>query len=1143
MEADWAETARLTVPGVATAQQPNHPTAFAFDPVQELLWTGNEAGRITAWFGPELQQYISYKAHLNTAPRGQPSDAHVKQLLFCDKGIISISPKSVHLASRKGLAQWHISDKSMVDLRCMSFTGRRTDELVVAGCQKQLYRIDVDKGTVTEIFEPPTPIPFTLMKRAKEYICAASHDGSVHMLDLKTLAITNRWKPYPAQVNDIDARGDYLLTCGWAPRHYAGLALEPLVRVYDLKNHRPLSPIAFHAGAAFVRMHPLLTSTCIIVSQTGAIQSIDVQNPDSPTIRYMQTYEASLTGLEVMPSGKGFGLSDSNCQITLWGSPTKMQYADFAQPTEFADAVLPAQDLQWSPETPLSMIGMPYYREMLFSGWAYNPVHEVGAPPPKIDPDILNNLRSFEFGAHAPNPRKARRYQVEDTRKLREAQPMLVAPKFLSEKTKDDGTEGEMERRLSEDIGKSLNDLTANGRSKTDIPVWYHNVEIKYSKFGVDDFDFGYYNKTKYSGLETHIANSYANPLLQLFRFTPVVRNMALHHVAKGCRLQTCLLCELGFLVDMLEKAGGQNCQATNFFKALGKHSVARQLKILEEGMSNTPLTVMVQNLSRFLLQKMQENYRAMEHDINDFNIAFGTQGFTKRQCQHCQMFGDAQNTILYTHELVYPPRAARQPGRANTLTFSQVLKASVEHSGQQRGWCSNCQGYKILNSRLEVTGVPAVLTLNAATHSSEAKQAWATPGFLPKEVGIIVNRGQFYCYEGQDLQTHLRRQVYNIVVYELVGVVADVTSGQTQKSHLVSTIDASVTGNEGEQPDNWHVFNDFLVRKIERGDALSFDPRWKLPSVITYQVKSLSRKLDNSWKRSLNTNVLYDSVVQPAFTEDYKMRPMCQGDRIPDTSTHCAIDAEFVRLLREEIDMGADGSRTINRPSRLGLARVSVLRGDEPGLGVPFIDDYIAIDEPVDDYLTQFSGLREGDLSEGHSPFYLVNLKGVYMKLWVMLNLGCIFIGHGLSSDFRIINMYVPEGQLLDTQTLFSLGSRARRKLSLRFLAWAILNEDIQHNTTEGHDSIEDAHTALKLWRKYCEFVDAGILEAKIDEIFNLGRRFDFKVPADKDAVRRRPQTPTAGGSAPGTPVRLPTSAARNGLLTATPDHGSPLR
>ena len=82
-----------------------------------------------------------------------------------------------------------------------------------------------------------------------------------------------------------------------------------------------------------------------------------------------------------------------------------------------------------------------------------------------------------------------------------------------------------------------------------------------------------FFNKTQYAGLETHIANSYTNPLLQLFKFTPLVRNLALSHAAGACLVETCLLCELGFLFDMLEKAEGQSCQATNFLKTLSNIS------------------------------------------------------------------------------------------------------------------------------------------------------------------------------------------------------------------------------------------------------------------------------------------------------------------------------------------------------------------------------------------------------------------------------------------------------------------------------------------------------------------------------------------------------------------------------------------
>lgn len=232
---------------------------------------------------------------------------------------------------------------------------------------------------------------------------------------------------------------------------------------------------------------------------------------------------------------------------------------------------------------------------------------------------------------------------------------------------------------------------------------------------------------------------------------------------------------------------------------------------------------------------------------------------------------------------------------------------------------------------------------------------------------------------------------------------------------------------------------------------------------------------------------------------------------------------------------MGADGSRTITRPARSGLARVSVLRGDGEEQELPFIDDYIAIDEPVDDYLTQWSGLHPGDLTLGVSRFSLVSLKEVYKKLWVLLNLGCKFIGHGLSSDFRTINIHVPDSQVIDTQDLFSLGQRTQRKLSLRFLAWLLLQEDIQQNALAGHDSIEDARTALKLWRRYLEYVAEGSLEDVKDEIFLKGRRTEFKVPANDG--RRLPETPK--GSAPNTPLRQPARIS----TPARSDFGSPLK
>lgn len=251
-----------------------------------------------------------------------------------------------------------------------------------------------------------------------------------------------------------------------------------------------------------------------------------------------------------------------------------------------------------------------------------------------------------------------------------------------------------------------------------------------------------------------------------------------------------------------------------------------------------------------------------------------------------------------------------------------------------------------------------------------------------------------------------------------------------------------------------------------------------------------------------------------------------------PAAGTPVALDTEFVDLEKAEIDVKADGSQEIVRPSKSGLARVSVLRGSGVNEGVPFIDDYITIREPIVDYVTQYSGIKPGDLDPRTSEHNLVPLKAAYKKLWLLLNLGCVFVGHGLASDFRKINIQVPKSQTVDTQYLYFHPSKNRR-LSLRYLAWAIFKEYIQEESTSdsvhGHDSIEDARMALRLWKKFQEYEDEGSVAHMLEELFRDGSKLGFRPPPRNGALSR-PGT--------GTAVTMQNNSGRN--TPSTPEPGA---
>ena len=212
--------------------------------------------------------------------------------------------------------------------------------LLVAGVQSVMLKLDASTGAVVEIL--PVVSQYSMM-RAGRYICAATTTGSIDFLDPNTLQLIKAWQAHTASVSDMALSSSSLVSCGRAVRPIGPAMLENFAKVYDLKNLEQLAPIPFPTGAAYVQIHPKLSTTCVLGAPVGQLQVIDLVNPETSNMVF---FANSLTHFVMSGSGNLWAVVEDHNIIHLWGSPSKaLNFNDDVQLPEYADEIEPVRYL------------------------------------------------------------------------------------------------------------------------------------------------------------------------------------------------------------------------------------------------------------------------------------------------------------------------------------------------------------------------------------------------------------------------------------------------------------------------------------------------------------------------------------------------------------------------------------------------------------------------------------------------------------------------------------------------------------------------------------------------------------------------------------------------------------------------------
>ncbi|KAH9513218.1 poly(A)-specific ribonuclease [Bulinus truncatus] len=549
-------------------------TCVNFDGQQELLWAGNQRGFVASYYGTEFFKYSAFRVNL---------EEDVRMNLSFPQGVLSLTPSILRGTLRRGLGVFTFKDAHLHDMNCMMMRGDTS--VLIAGHHKQVLEVDIIQNCLSNVYEVKDS-GIAIFRSTDRYICGGDSTGKVTVYDAKTMKAEHTLDAHSSCLSDFDIHDNLLITCGFSNRMNT-LTPDRLLMVYDMRVMRAMAPIQVSIDPTFLRFVPTIPNHLIVVSQMGSFQLVETISGGAPNtcLSYpVDTHGAYIVAFDISQTYQALAFGDSSGHVHLYASNPSCAFNPYSEPTEFPDPVEAYEPISINDKlAAYSAIPMPYPAQgPLVSDFPEHMLARTYRKPMPIDAEILRTMKVYQNIGYAPNPNKQKRN---------------VVPYILNDKGNKDRNSSIPESPM----GRGEDPFMT-------VPKRYQRVEIKYSKLGVEDFDFRHYNKTNLAGLEPHIPNAYCNSMLQVLYYIEPLRCALLGHV---CSKEFCLSCELGFLFHMLDLQKGNTCQATNFLRAFRTMPQVSALGLVlhdaDESSGRVDFPRLIQSWQRFVLMQIHE--------------------------------------------------------------------------------------------------------------------------------------------------------------------------------------------------------------------------------------------------------------------------------------------------------------------------------------------------------------------------------------------------------------------------------------------------------------------------------------------------------------------------------------------------------